>query len=91
MNRYCLNGDCPGRNYEALVHFASRSALDIEGLGPERIRQLLEADLIRNAGDLYDLKVDHLLGLDGFAEQSAKALVVSIEKSRARPLRSRSR
>ena len=88
VNRYCLNGDCPGRNYEALVHFASRSALDIEGLGPERIRQLLEADLIRSSGDLYDLKEDLLRRLDGFAEQSAKALVAAIDRSRTRPLRS---
>ena len=87
VNRYCPNSDCPGRNYESLVHFASRSALDIEGLGPERLHQLLEAGLIRNAGDLYSITADQLRELDGFAEQSANALVAAIDASRARPLR----
>jgi DNA ligase (NAD+) len=87
VNRYCPNSACPGRNYESLVHYASRNALDIEGLGPERIHQLLEAGLIANAGDLYSLTEEQLRTLDGFAEQSARALVAAIDASRARPLR----
>ncbi len=88
VNRYCPNAACPGRNYESLVHFASRSALDIEGLGPERIGQLLEAELIRNAADLYDLTAEQLVALEGFAEQSATALVEALAQSKHRPLRS---
>jgi DNA ligase (NAD+) len=86
VNRYCPNVGCPGRNFEALVHFASRGALDIEGLGPERISQLIEAGLVRNAGDLYALTAAKLLDLEGFAEQSANALVASVEASAHRPL-----
>ena len=88
VNRYCPNIDCPGRNFESLAHFASRGALDIEGLGPERIAQLLEAELIRNAGDLYELTAEQLVALEGFADQSAKALVEAINRSKQRPLRS---
>ncbi len=88
INRYCPNVDCPGRNFESLAHFASRGALDIERLGPERIAQLLEAELIRNAGDLYDLTPAQLVALEGFAQQSANALVESIDRSKQRPLRS---
>jgi DNA ligase (NAD+) len=87
VNRYCPNAACPGRNYESLVHYASRNALDIEGLGPERIHQLLEAGLIANAGGLYSLTEAQLQDLEGFAEQSARALVAAIDASRARPLR----
>lgn len=86
VNRYCPNTNCPGRNFEALVHFASRGALDIEGLGPERINQLIEAGLVRNAGDLYALSPAKLLELDGFAGQSANALVAAIRASADRPL-----
>lgn len=87
VNRYCPNPACPGRQYESLVHFASRGAMDIQGLGPERVRQLLAAGLIRTAADLYRLRPEQLVELDGFAEQSAGALVEAIAASRERPLR----
>jgi DNA ligase (NAD+) len=87
VNRYCPNAACPGRNYENLVHFASRGAMDIQGLGPERIRQLLEAGLITDAADLYTLRADDIAGLEGFAATSAGALVEAIAASRERPLR----
>jgi DNA ligase (NAD+) len=88
--RYCLNTACPGRAYEGLVHFVSKGGLDIDGLGPERVRQLLDAGLIRNAADLFDrdkLTVEQLLTLDGFAEASAAALIAAIDAARGRPLR----
>ena len=88
VNRYCPNVECPGRNFESLVHFASRGALDIEGLGPERIRQLIEAGLVRTAADFYRLTADQLEELDGFAQQSAAALVSAIAASKSQPLRS---
>lgn len=87
VNRYCPNSRCPGRAYEGLVHFVSRGAMDITGLGPERLRQLLEAGLVADAADLYALTAEALLGLEGFAEQSAQALVTAIAASKARPLR----
>jgi len=84
--RYCPNGSCPGRVLEGIVHFASRDAMDIRGLGYERVRQLLDAGLIRNVADLYDLTVEQLTRLERFAEQSAGQLVAAIDASRARPL-----
>ena len=84
--RYCPNPACPGRVLEGIVHFASRDAMDIRGLGYERVRQLLDAGLIRDVADLYGLEVDRLVQLDRFAEQSATQLVAAIAASRTRPL-----
>ncbi len=83
---YCPNPACPGRIFEGIVHFASRDAMDIRGLGPERIRQLLDSGLIRNVGDLYRLETAQLVELDRFATQSAEQLVQAIAASRAKPL-----
>jgi DNA ligase (NAD+) len=87
VNRYCPNSRCPGRAYEGLVHFVSRGAMDISGLGPERLRQLLEAGLVADAADLYHLTAESLLQLEGFAEQSARSLIEAIATSKSRPLR----
>ncbi|MFN8651682.1 MAG: NAD-dependent DNA ligase LigA [Gemmatimonadales bacterium] len=84
--RYCPNSSCPGRVLEGIVHFAGRDAMDIRGLGYERVRQLLDAGLIRNVADLYTLTTEQLTGLERFAEQSAGQLVAAIDASRARPL-----
>jgi DNA ligase (NAD+) len=84
--RYCPNVSCPGRILEGIVHFAGRDAMDIRGLGYERVRQLLEAKLIADVGDLYDLTVEQLVELDRFAAQSAGQLVAAIDASKSRPL-----
>lgn len=84
--RYCPNGSCPGRILEGIVHFASRDAMDIRGLGYERVRQLLDQKLIANVADLYSLTVYQLVELDRFANQSAGALVTAIEASKAKSL-----
>jgi DNA ligase (NAD+) len=84
--RYCPNASCPGRVLEGIVHFASRDAMDIRGLGYERVRQLLDHHLIENVADLYDLTARRLVELDRFAEQSAGQLVAAIEASKSRPL-----
>jgi DNA ligase (NAD+) len=86
--RFCPNVSCPGRVLEGIVHFASRDAMDIRGLGYERVRQLLDNGLIRNVADLYELTADRLITLERFAEQSADQLVAAIAASRARPLSS---
>ena len=83
---FCPNVACPGRIFEGIVHFASREAMDIRGLGPERVRQLLDERLIRDVSDLYSLEVDRLKELDRFAQQSAEQLVQAIAASRAKPL-----
>lgn len=84
--RYCPNVSCPGRVLEGIVHFASREAMDIRGLGYERVRQLLEEGLIRDVGDLYRLQIEELVKLERFAEQSASQLIAAIEQSKSRPL-----
>jgi DNA ligase (NAD+) len=86
--RYCPNVSCPGRVLEGIVHYASRDAMDIRGLGYERVRQLLDAKLIENVADLYDLTADQLVELDRFATQSAEQLVAAIAATKARPLSS---
>jgi DNA ligase (NAD+) len=83
---YCPNPACPGRIFEGIVHFASRDAMDIRGLGPERIRQLLDSGLISDVGDLYTLETAQLVALDRFAKQSAEQLVQAIAASRVKPL-----
>lgn len=84
--RYCPNASCPGRVLEGIVHFASRDAMDIRGLGYERVRQLLGAGLIADVADLYQLTTEQLLALDRFAEQSADQLVRAIAHSKEQPL-----
>jgi DNA ligase (NAD+) len=84
--RYCPNISCPGRVLESIVHFASRGAMDIRGLGYERVRQLLEQGLIHDVADLYGLSVERLVQLERFAEQSASQLVQAIAASKERPL-----
>ncbi len=83
---YCPNAACPGRVFEGIVHFASRSAMDIRGLGPERVRQLLDTGLISDVSDLYHLKAEDLVLLPRFATQSARQLVQGIAASRSKPL-----
>jgi DNA ligase (NAD+) len=83
---YCPNFECPGRQLESLVHFASRNAMDIRGLSYERLAQLVDADLVRDVADLYDLRVDQLVELERFAQKSAEQLVEAIQASKQQPL-----
>lgn len=83
---YCPNFRCPARQLEGLVHFASKGAMDIHGLSYARIRQLIDAGLVHDAADLYDLGVDQLVTLERFAEKSAETLVRAIQDSKAQPL-----
>ena len=84
--RFCPNVSCPGRVLESIVHFASRDAMDIRGLGYERVRQLLDTGLIRNVADLYQITPEQLVKLERFAKQSADQLVAAVEASKSRPL-----
>ncbi|MEJ7810066.1 MAG: NAD-dependent DNA ligase LigA [Gemmatimonadaceae bacterium] len=83
---YCPNVACPGRQIEALVHSASRGALDIRGLSYARIEQLVAAGLVRDVADLFALTAEQLVALDRFAERSAENLVVALEEAKTRPL-----
>ena len=85
-NHHCVNVDCPAQRVQRLVHWAGRGALDIEGLGEERVRQFVDAGLLEDAADIYGLTVDRLVPLERIGERSAQLLVEAVEGSKARPL-----
>ncbi len=82
----CLNAACPAQVKERLAHFASRAAMDIDGLGPALIEQLVERGLARNPADLYRLDAAALAALERMAEKSAQNVVEAIDASRKQPL-----
>ena len=84
--RRCPNPSCPAQIRERVIHYASRGAMDIEGLGPAVVDTLFKAGLIKNAGDLYTLKTEELEGLERMGPKSAAKLVAAIEKSKVQPL-----
>ena len=85
-NHRCVNFECAAQRVARIVFFAGRSAMDIEGLGEERVRQFVDAGLLSDAGDIYSLTVDQLVPLERIGERSAQLLVEAIDASRARPL-----
>nr|MBA3374078.1 NAD-dependent DNA ligase LigA [Euzebyaceae bacterium] len=80
------NIDCPNRLLESLAHFASRGAMDIEGLGYETARTLLDEELVANIADLYRLSPDRLLPLEGFGDKKVAQLLAGIDGSKSQPL-----
>ncbi len=83
----CSNGlSCPAQRKQALIHFVSRRAMDIEGLGEKLVEQLLERKLVQTPADLYTLQRNQLLELERMAEKSADNLLQAIEVSRGRDL-----
>jgi len=78
----CINLTCPAQVEERIKHFASRRAMNIEGLGDKTVSLLHERGLIKNFVDIYKLKQDHLRDLPGFAELSSKKLIEAIERSK---------
>jgi DNA ligase (NAD+) len=85
---YCLNLSCAGRTVEALAHFASREALNIEGLGVKTVQTLYEAGLIQGIEDLYQLRHqrERLLQLPGFKDKSVDKLLDALDASKHAPL-----
>lgn len=82
----CPNVDCPAQIFRSIVHFASKGAMDIDGLGPAIVDTLLDKGLIKSVADLYELKVSDLVELEKFQEKSANNLVNAIEKSKSNSL-----
>lgn len=82
----CPNVDCPAQIFRSIVHFASKGAMNIDGLGPAIVKTLLDNDLINSVADLYDITRKQLIQLDNFKEKSADNLVNAIEKSKASTL-----
>lgn len=81
----CLNTACPAQLREFILHFASRSAMNIEGLGPSTIDMLLAKELIKDPADLYSLEFDDLVTLERFGEKSARNLLAAIARSKEVP------
>lgn len=82
----CLNPSCPVQLSRGLEHFASRTAMDIEGLGESVVEQLVKNKLVTNFADIYFLKKDDLLKLDLFADKKADNLITAIDKSKSQSL-----
>ncbi len=82
----CINVDCPARLFESVLHFGSRGAMDIDGLGPATIAELMEKGYVRNVEDIYFLSGEQLYDLTGFKDKSVANMMESIAKSKERPL-----
>ncbi|GAB6275218.1 MAG: NAD-dependent DNA ligase LigA [Peptococcaceae bacterium] len=84
--RRCTNLTCPARRREGFIHFISRGAMDIAGLGQATVDNLLKAKLISDVADLYYLKFDDLVNLERMGPKSAQNLLAAIEQSKSNPL-----
>lgn len=82
----CPNDGCPSRSWKRIEHYASKSALDIEGLGEKNVIALINAELVKDIADIYGLKQEDVLKLDRFAEISATKLVAAIQAKKKPPL-----
>ncbi|MDD5130113.1 MAG: NAD-dependent DNA ligase LigA, partial [Candidatus Omnitrophica bacterium] len=82
----CINSNCPAQLERALLHFSSRDALDIEGLGQAVIMQLVKSGQLKGLADIYKLGADDLLQLELFKEKKTSNLLEAIEKSKQQPL-----
>ena len=82
----CTGAECPAQLARSIVHFASRDAMDIEGLGPASVDSLLDHALIKSVADLYQLQVQDLKTLDKMGEKSAENLLAALENSKKQPL-----
>ena len=83
----CYNPLCTAQAKRRIIYFASRNAMDIEGLGPAMIEQLVDKNIIKDYADIYSLKIDGLVPLERVGEKSAQNLIDAIEESKTRDLR----
>jgi len=83
---YCVNTECPAQFIRLVEHYASRGAMDIEGLGSKLAVQLVDEQLVSSLADIYALSLDDLVALEGFADKKAKNLLDGIKESTSRPL-----
>lgn len=82
----CINPACPAQVAEGIIHFVSRSAMNIDGLGEKVVKQLFDAGLIKDVGDLYNLQYDSLIELDRMGDKKVNNLLQSIEASKTNTL-----
>ena len=83
---YCTNSACPAQLMRNVEHFASRGAMDIEGMGTKIVEQLVQAGLVKDLADIYSVTKPDLLKLEGFAEKKAEKLITAIAASRQQTL-----
>ena len=79
----CTNSACPAQLSRGIEHFASKNAMDIDGLGPQVVELLLQNDLIHDAADLYHLRAEDIAGLERMGDKSASNLIAAIERSKS--------
>ncbi len=82
----CTGSNCPAQRLRNIIHFVSRDAMDIEGLGPSIIEQMLDKEMISTAADLYNLKISEISKMDKMGEKSAQNLLDALEKSKSNQL-----
>ncbi len=82
----CRNPLCPAQMFRSIVHFASKAAMNIDGLGPAIVQQLMDEGLVQSPADLYTLTAQQLLHLEGFREKSVQNLLNAIAQSKTQPL-----
>ena len=82
----CTGAECPAQLLRNMIHFASRDAMDIDGVGPAVLQQLIESGLVTNPADLYDLRAEQLEGLDRMGKKSAQNAVDAIARSKENDL-----
>jgi DNA ligase (NAD+) len=82
----CSNPGCPAQLQRSLIHFASRNAMDIEGMGEQVVQQLVEKKVIKDISDIYHITRKDILSLELFADKRADNLIKALEKSKTRPL-----
>ena len=78
----CVNPNCSAQQLRAVIHFVSKAAMNIDGLGASIVEQLLDKKLINDCSDIYYLNFDNVISLDGFAEKSANNLIAAISESK---------
>jgi len=82
----CINSDCPAQQMRTLIHFASRDAMDIEGLGPAVVEALVEKGIVAHAYDLYRMQAEDIAAIDRMGRKSAENLVAAVAASKENPL-----
>ena len=82
----CINTNCPARLKESILHFASRSVMNIDGVGEALVDQLVDRGIVRNVADLYELKIEDLIQLERMGVKSATNVLRNIDRSRLNPL-----
>ena len=86
VDLFCPNPTCPERVFRSLEFFVSRGAMDIDGMGPQTIQALIDADLVQDEADIFYLQADPIEALEGFGEKKVENLLTAIDKAKGRPL-----